>query len=824
LAGLLGGADEGEEAGRLRLDGQSADRQPGRTGLVMQDPASQLVLARAGDDVAFGCENLGWARELIWPRVRSSLDAVGLGLPFDHDTGKLSGGQRQRLVLAGVLAMGPDLLLLDEPTANLDPAGVLEVRQAVADLVADRSRGLIVVEHRSQTWLPLIDRVLVLAPDGLLTDGPPDQVFDRHGSELAELGVWTPGQPLDLSPRPADPSASTILCGRGLTIGHDPLRPVQSGLDLDLPRGQSTVLTGPNGVGKTTLALTLAGLLPRLGGELAMAEPEAPPGRPDPASWRSRELLTRLGTVFQEPEHQFVASTVEDEVAVGLRALGRPPAEVARQTTELLERLHLAQLGRANPYTLSGGEKRRLSVATVLATSPAVVVLDEPTFGQDRRTWISLVRLIGQLLDQGVTVVSSTHDDDYIALLGQHRLELSPQVPPPVAGPTGPSSEHLRPPPRRVDGRKCSFAEGADERVQRRGPGGVEEGVALGHRPTTEQLRPPLRRVDGRNCSLDEWDDERAQRSTCSSRPEVDDGDSRSGLEESPTEQLRPPSRRVEGRNCSLDDGGADERAQRSGRTGRITRFNLLQRVNPTSRIAAALILTLPMLISLDWVSGVVAVGLELAVCLALGWRPATLARRLWPLALIAPVTAIGPLLYGRPGGLIYLDWWLVVISQQSVSLALAVLIRVIALGLPCVILLGRMDPTDLADGLAQVWRLPHRFVLGALAAFRLTGRLSRDWRSMELARRARGLGDSRALRRLAGLSFAVLVTAVRRGSELATAMESRGFGRPGRTWARLSRRGPIDRAFLAAAALIPLIALAAAIVSGHLRTLLSIQ
>ncbi|MDR1079115.1 MAG: ATP-binding cassette domain-containing protein, partial [Propionibacteriaceae bacterium] len=706
LAGLLGGADEGEEAGRLRLDGQPADRQPGRTGLVMQDPASQLVLARAGDDVAFGCENLGLARDLIWPRVRSSLDAVGLSLPFDHDTGQLSGGQRQRLVLAGVLAMGPDLLLLDEPTANLDPAGVLEVRQAVADLVADRRRGLIVVEHRSQTWLPLIDRVLVLAPDGLLADGPPDQVFDRHGPALAELGVWTPGQPLGLSPRPAAPATATILSGRGLTIGHDPLRPVQAGLDLDLPRGQSTVLTGPNGAGKTTLALTLAGLLPRLGGDLAMSEPEAPPGRPDPASWRSRELLTRLGTVFQEPEHQFVASTVEDEVAVGLRALGRPPAEVARQTAELLERLHLAQLGQANPYTLSGGEKRRLSVATVLATSPAVVVLDEPTFGQDRRTWISLVRLIDQLLDQGVTVISSTHDDDYIALLGQHRLELSPQVPPPVAGPTGPSSEQLRPPPRRVDSRNHPLAEGADERAQRPGPAAAEP---------------------------------------------------------DPTQSERP------------------------------TRFNLLQRVNPTSRIAAALIVTLPMLISLDWVSGVVAVGLELAVCLVLGWRPAALARRLWPLALIAPVTAIGPLLYGRPGGRIYLDWWLVVISQQSVSLALAVLIRVIALGLPCVVLLGRMDPTDLADGLAQVWRLPHRFVLGALAAFRLTGRLSRDWRSMELARRARGLGDSRALRRLAGLSFAVLVTAVRRGSELATAMESRGFGRPGRTWARLSRRGPID-------------------------------
>jgi energy-coupling factor transport system ATP-binding protein len=809
LAGLLGGADEGEEAGRLSLDGQPANRQPGRTGLVMQDPASQLVLARAGDDVAFGCENLGLARESIWPRVRSSLDAVGLSLPFDHDTAELSGGQRQRLVLAGVLAMGPDLLLLDEPTANLDPDGVREVRQAVADLVDDRSRGLIVVEHRSQVWLPVIDRVLVLSADGLLADGSPAEVFERHGRELADLGVWTPGQPLALTPRPAGPAGPTILSGRGLVIGHDPGRAVQTDLNLDLAAGQSTVLTGPNGAGKTTLALTLAGLLPRLGGQLAMADPPAPPGRPDPATWRSRELLTRLGTVFQEPEHQFVANTVADEVAVGLRALGRPPGEVASQTTELLERLHLSHLARANPYTLSGGEKRRLSVATVLATSPAVVVLDEPTFGQDRRTWISLVELIGQLLDQGVTVVSSTHDDDYIALLGQHRLVLSPSDRP-EPGPAGPGPGDRR--QFRVGGPESGWQESAASI-----PASCPAASGPGVHPT------------GMDPATDAQDDGGAGRGVdtrAGVRGGASDGVGVGGLggvvdgSGVGVRDRLGDGAGVGARDGALDDGGAGARSDRGSRGGR---RNLLDRVNPTTRVAAAGIVTLPMLISLDPVSGAVAVGLELIVCLALGWRPGQLVRRLAPLLLIAPVTAIGPLLYGRPGGRIYLDWWLVVVSQQSVSLALSVLIRVIALGLPCVVLLGRMDPTDLADGLAQVWRLPHRFVLGALAAFRLTGRLSRDWRSMELARRARGLGDSRALRRLAGLSFAVLVTAVRRGSELATAMESRGFGRPGRSWARVSRRGPIDRLCLIAAGAIPLISLLAAVWSGQLRTLLSI-
>ena len=140
--------------------------------------------------------------------------------------------------------------------------------------------------------------------------------------------------------------------------------------------------------------------------------------RTNPATWHSKELLTRLGTVFQDPEHQFVAATVADELAIGLRALKRPGSEIVARVSQLLEQLHLARLAKANPFTLSGGEKRRLSVGTVLATSPSVIFLDEPTFGQDRRTWVDLVRLVTAQLDAGTTVVSVTHDRDYLDLLG----------------------------------------------------------------------------------------------------------------------------------------------------------------------------------------------------------------------------------------------------------------------------------------------------------------------------------------------------------------------------------------------------------------------
>jgi energy-coupling factor transport system ATP-binding protein len=456
LAGVLGTSDEGEQAGSLTVDGERP--RPGRSGLVMQDPDAQTILERIGDDVAFGLENLAVPRDEIWQRVRTALADVGLDLPLDHSTERLSGGQRQRLALAGALAMRPGLLLLDEPTANLDPDGVLEVRDAVARLVTDRATTLVVVEHRIETWLALVDRVVVLeAGGGVVADGPPDQVFSAHGAELAARGAWVPGISHGLVPRVSPAAQPAVLSARDLTIGYEADRPVRTVAAIDIPAGTSTTLTGANGSGKTTLALTLAGLLPPLvghveasaaiapagsrftmlsrrvagsHGRLAMRSNESPTyhdepeARTDPGRWRSHELLTRLGTVFQDPEHQFVATTVADEVAIGLRALRRPAHEISDRVAELLEQLHLTRLARANPFTLSGGEKRRLSVGTVLATSPSVIFLDEPTFGQDRRTWIDLVRLVTAQLDAGVTVVSVTHDRDYLDLLGEHHVHL----------------------------------------------------------------------------------------------------------------------------------------------------------------------------------------------------------------------------------------------------------------------------------------------------------------------------------------------------------------------------------------------------------------
>ncbi|PPL14950.1 ABC transporter ATP-binding protein [Microterricola pindariensis] len=426
LAGVLGGDEEGEHRGSLSIDGMPAAAARGRSGLVLQDPDSQVILSRVGDDVAFGCENLGLAREEIWRRVAESLDAVGLDVPLDRSTSALSGGQKQRLALAGVLAMRPGLLLLDEPTANLDPAGVAEVQQAVTRVLADRGATLVVVEHRVEVWLPLVDRVIVLAAGGgVLADGEPGRVLREQGASLAAAGVWVPGHPPAVPERRRPARAEVLLEARELSVARMPRHPVATGIELDVRAGRALALTGPNGAGKSTLALTLAGLLPPAGGTLHASDGLAAGAGASPIRWKSRQLLGRIGTVFQDPEHQFLTARVRDELAVGPKALGRSAAEIAAVTEELLQRLRLSRLVDANPFTLSGGEKRRLSVATMLAAKPRLLVLDEPTFGQDARTWAEMLALLSELVEEGHSVLAVTHDAAFVRALADEEYALT---------------------------------------------------------------------------------------------------------------------------------------------------------------------------------------------------------------------------------------------------------------------------------------------------------------------------------------------------------------------------------------------------------------
>ena len=706
LAGLLGGTEEGEATGTLTVDGVAPANARGRVGLLMQDPEAQVVLARVGDDVAFGMENLGVAREEIWPRVENSLEAVGLSVPLDHSTTELSGGQKQRLALASILAMGPGLLLLDEPTANLDPSGVAEVRAAVEAVVERTGATVVVVEHRVDVWASLVDRVIVVADGAIAADGPLREVLAQQGDALRERGIWLPGDDVaaEVGPAPevapASSEATPIARVADLTIGYDKNSPVRAGIDLTIERGVSTCIVGANGTGKSTFALTLAGLLPPLEGTVEVETSDGTRG--DPHEWSSKQLLGRMSMVFQEPEYQFLAATVAEELAIGPRAAGMSEAEIAPLVDEHLEALGLTKLARANPMTLSGGEKRRLSVATALISAPELLILDEPTFGQDRGTWLGLVRLLRAALERGVTLVSITHDPAFVAAMGQRVVDLG-QVGTRGATPAAPTDE---------------------------------AGAASAGNAHDEGAKPVAR--------------------------------------------------------------------------------GLLARTNPVARVLALLVATTPLLITIDPVSAGVALALELALMPLSGVSARSFFLKATPLLVAAPLGALSMLLYASPGGTVYWQFGPAAISDHSIWLALGIGLRMCAIVMPAIALLDRIDPTDMGDGLAQILHLPARPVLAALAGARMTSLMAADWKALERARRARGVGDASRIRSFLRGSFSLLVFALRRSGKLATTMEARGFGAAGkRTWARVSRLRAADAVLMVVAVALPAIALAASIWAG---------
>lgn len=250
--------------------------------------------------------------------------------------------------------------------------------------------------------------------------------------------------------------------------------------------------------------------------------------------------------------------------------------------------------------------------------------------------------------------------------------------------------------------------------------------------------------------------------------------------------------------------------------TARIARTGPVASRSALAKLLASLLIALPLVLTIDVVSASVALLLEIPLLLLAGLRAREFWTRTAVIWIAAPLSALTIALYGVTSGEVYVEWFVVRISDGSLALAAATGVRVLAIALPAVVLFLTVDPTDLADDLGQRVRLPARFVIGALAGMRMLGLLAEDWRALALARRARGVADQGRVRRLLGMAFALFVLAIRRGSSLATAMEARGFGGSGRrTWARGSVWRPADSVFVVLAALIPAAAITTAVLTG---------
>ena len=402
-------------------------------GVLFQDPEAQLVMLETDDEIAFGLENLGVDRQAMRERVREARAATGLGAATPRQLERLSGGTKQRVVLASLLAMRPRGVVLDEPTANLDPAGAREIIAAYARLCADRERSLLLIEHRLDLVVGLVDQVAVLGDDGgVALEGDPQRIFMDEADRLETLGVWRPelaqlALALGSTALPRDVIAAAALIrerwprgaqarqrhgqhGEGvLTVSGvrhrytGAERDALDGITLELDAGTMVAIVGANGAGKSTLGLVLAGALRPTAGAVLMH------GRPVTEG----AAAGRIAYVFQYPERGFLCPTAREELAYSPRAEGHPVSP--REVDEMLARFGLGALAAANPHALSHGEKRRLSVASALVTRPEVLVLDEPTFGQDQRHTRTLLAILEEERSAGRLVVVITHDLSLVA-------------------------------------------------------------------------------------------------------------------------------------------------------------------------------------------------------------------------------------------------------------------------------------------------------------------------------------------------------------------------------------------------------------------------
>lgn len=447
-SGLIPHAVEGVLSGRVLVNGLDTSRRTvpelaQEIGLLFQDPESQFCCLTVEEEVAFGPENLCLPRDEISRRVSQALSAVGISHLARTRIDRLSGGQKQRLAAACVLAMGAPILVCDEPSANIDPLGSAMLFDLLAQLKS-LGHSILLIEHRMDDAVSIADRVIALDPSGtMMAEGAAGDVISTYADEMRRVGIWLPfaaelglalrqrAVPVHRLPTTIEEAAAlvsdvlnTTSRSAQLRPPNPPLRPdsrrpvvrlvdvdfaypngtqALKGVNLSIHEGEFAALVGPNGSGKSTLALTLAGiLLPQKGRAELLDRPVS--------SFPPAELRRHLAYVFQNPEHQFVTRTVRDELAYGLSVLGLSPTDVQSRVSDALEHLGLADRAHVHPFRLSQGEKRRLSVAAMLTGNQRVLVLDEPTFGQDRRTADALMQTLVHMNHSGAAVLVITHD------------------------------------------------------------------------------------------------------------------------------------------------------------------------------------------------------------------------------------------------------------------------------------------------------------------------------------------------------------------------------------------------------------------------------
>ncbi|BBW97329.1 ABC transporter ATP-binding protein [Geobacillus icigianus] len=385
---------------------------PERWGYVFQDPDAQFCMPYADEEIAFALENRNVPREQMPERIHALLDQVGLAIAPHTDIHTLSGGMKQRLALASVLALEPDVLFLDEPTALLDDEGTKAVWQTVKQV--GREKTVIIVEHKIDHVLDFIDRIILLGRDGqIIADGEAKTVFSRYKHAIGAHGIWYPGIWDDYGwpERRAVSEEGEELLRLSQFRGFRRKEAKIEVSEAAVRGGEWIAVTGKNGAGKSTLLHALMQLI-RTEGRYQLFGDDISERQP---------LHRDIAFVFQNPEWQFVTHSVRDELAYSLKLQGRPAAEIEALVHRFLVEFDLIEQQDTHPYQLSVGQKRRLSVASSVIAGQRLLLLDEPTFGQDAKNTFALLERLESQRQQGAAVIMVTHDEHIVRRFATRR-------------------------------------------------------------------------------------------------------------------------------------------------------------------------------------------------------------------------------------------------------------------------------------------------------------------------------------------------------------------------------------------------------------------
>ena len=443
INGLYPTSIDGKSTGDIQLfEKKVEDYLPGEVnqhvGVVFQDPETQFCMLTVEDEIAFGLENLSLPPSEMAERIHWALGLLGMEDYLTVNISSLSGGMKQKVALACVLAMKPDLIILDEPTALLDPISTKEFAETIQRLQTELKFSLIVIEHKLDHWIHFADRSLIFTEKGeIMFDGDPRNCFRYNLDQLKEQGIWLPHSlllseqfskedkvpftvdelvdVLDYLPDIEERSAvfpDILLETNNLSFSRK-RKAILKNINMKIAKGALTAIVGPNGAGKTTLSYLLSGLEKPDTGEVIFEQRNL-------KQYSGVELSRKLGYVFQNPEHQFISESVYEEVAFSLRMQQMNDEQIKEIVTDVLTSFRLQHLAEQHPFSLSQGQKRRLSVATMLVDEQSFIILDEPTYGQDAKTTKELMNILESRLQSGLSALMITHDMELVHTYADH--------------------------------------------------------------------------------------------------------------------------------------------------------------------------------------------------------------------------------------------------------------------------------------------------------------------------------------------------------------------------------------------------------------------